>query len=1497
MAAYTSTTSGNWSAAIWSPAGTPGSGDTVTIGDGHTVAVNDTRLIGASTGLTVAGVRINSGGVLTITGAGHLTAKGVNNSTYPAVSILNGGTLNVTSGGTLAIDCTADYQTVINNDGVMNVDGGVLTIPEDSTHVFWTQQTLTNYGTALSGKVWADDNVPVQQGIASFYLDRWISNAAGTDFGTPTDHSLIITYLTANKDAAQNPVIRTPAQNGMASLKDLEVNGTVDDWFLDAERGRLFYRVPTGSVTSSWISCSFISLNWFGYGIQMPNNLNNNQLFISNNSTVRYMGGSFSTIGPGSSASRSLGIQLNFQGNWYGTNRNVEIVGNTFIYCRKLIGIGSTATGYIRGTEANPIRFNSNTVNCKGNISRTAQNYDGMVFNLQYGTLAEHEWIEMNNNTFIKTDACAFNGFNINAKAFRNIHCNNNSGEVSCLLYGSYPDSDWSGCQVIGNQVDSQNFSGIQAYNFVWGLGSKDPNNKVLQQWNVAKNFTRGITAWGNSEVSYNIVTNCNHHNFAVAVKTLDDVTHFEENIDFHHNVAYLPHNLENGAMHVTYAGKTWWNNVKFRNNTFLTRLPLVTNLGNSWNWFQGGGNSNDGINLMTNLQAYNNLVIAGRSSVEGYRVWPGPVGNKARNSFHVTKLDNFIYSNGPFDDGVITESTMQTGTFSLSGNEYNLSTSRNVTGIALVAANFSGTSKTGLSVTYSHVNRTLQLGSGTPVSIKLNGGGSGFSAVVSTATNNSSGGGVALDTTIVATTSSWSSSGAAANCPFPCWMVVTSGANAGQIRAILNCTAANTVRVSPQITLAAGDTFDIYASEIQLTDQSGNKVNCGILYSELPTMDAADTGISWAKNSLVDVPVSMYQTNYDAIVDDPNYFNFDRYGVYTPQFALTGGYGGTYIGATAPATDIPVVMTFTAAANLPPSLIATVSVTAATNVTIAGYLLTETAVQPAASDPGWIATAPTSYTFATPGQKSLWAWVKSDAGVVSQPVTPVSVLISTDKLIPVITWPNPSAITYGTALSGAQLNASANVAGTYVYSPAAGTTLNAGSHSLSVAFTPDNGTAYATATASVSLTVIKATATVTLSNLTQEYTGSSLTPTATTSPAGLTVTWTGTPKTAVGSYPVIATVQDANYQGTASGTFVISPQTIPAPTLTGATSSPSPAIAGELATVTLTGTNLEGATDVTATNGTVGTWTKSATQIIVPFTGTAAGTATFTVTTPGGTATRSITVEAAPVIPPTTDPPVVTAVTPAILYYNVSTNTGISANVTITGTALQNAQVIALSNGSVGAATRNTDTQIIVPVTGNAVGSGTLTVTTANGTSIGYAMEVKAYVPPPTLAITIGVNGPKNSMVRLDWLSATMQDVGDVAYFIEVQKTGLLQSYYYAQDVTPPDGAAFYTAVVESTGEVLKLGEVASFPIQLAQAVDTAVSESVLHSALTEGYGGVSEAPSLEKAIWMMLRFLTDKSVDLNTRIATVHKLDGTPAMTFELDNASAPKTITRKS
>jgi hypothetical protein len=88
---------------------------------------------------------------------------------------------------------------------------------------------------------------------------------------------------------------------------------------------------------------------------------------------------------------------------------------------------------------------------------------------------------------------------------------------------------------------------------------------------------------------------------------------------------------------------------------------------------------------------------------------------------------------------------------------------------------------------------------------------------------------------------------------------------------------------------------------------------------------------------------------------------------------------------------------------------------------------------------------------------------------------------LTVNKATPTINWPNPADITYGTALGSTQLDATASVAGTFSYTPFAGTVLHAGAgQALSVSFTPADTTDYTTATATAMINVNKATPKIT---------------------------------------------------------------------------------------------------------------------------------------------------------------------------------------------------------------------------------------------------------------------------------------------------------------------------------------------------------------------------------------------------------------------------------
>jgi len=96
----------------------------------------------------------------------------------------------------------------------------------------------------------------------------------------------------------------------------------------------------------------------------------------------------------------------------------------------------------------------------------------------------------------------------------------------------------------------------------------------------------------------------------------------------------------------------------------------------------------------------------------------------------------------------------------------------------------------------------------------------------------------------------------------------------------------------------------------------------------------------------------------------------------------------------------------------------------------------------------------------------------------------------------------------------------------------------NAGTYTVTATVNDPNYQGSATGT--FTITSGKLAASVILSNLVQTYTGSSLTPAATTNPPGLAITWTNAPQTNAGTYTVTATVNDPNHQGSATGTFTI---------------------------------------------------------------------------------------------------------------------------------------------------------------------------------------------------------------------------------------------------------------------------------------------------------------------------------------------------------------------
>ncbi|MCC5789699.1 MAG: carboxypeptidase regulatory-like domain-containing protein [Opitutales bacterium] len=145
--------------------------------------------------------------------------------------------------------------------------------------------------------------------------------------------------------------------------------------------------------------------------------------------------------------------------------------------------------------------------------------------------------------------------------------------------------------------------------------------------------------------------------------------------------------------------------------------------------------------------------------------------------------------------------------------------------------------------------------------------------------------------------------------------------------------------------------------------------------------------------------------------------------------------------------------------------------------------------------------------------------------------------------------WPTASDLVYGQTLAESTLTGGeASVEGSFAFTYPE-TVPDAGTEMQSVTFTPEDTETYSSVVGEVEVTVEPAEATVTLSNMTRTYNATPLSPTVTTDPEGLAVTLTfdGSSEVPVDAdaYEVVATVDDPNATGSASGTFVIDPAPI----------------------------------------------------------------------------------------------------------------------------------------------------------------------------------------------------------------------------------------------------------------------------------------------------------------------------------------------------------------
>lgn len=194
------------------------------------------------------------------------------------------------------------------------------------------------------------------------------------------------------------------------------------------------------------------------------------------------------------------------------------------------------------------------------------------------------------------------------------------------------------------------------------------------------------------------------------------------------------------------------------------------------------------------------------------------------------------------------------------------------------------------------------------------------------------------------------------------------------------------------------------------------------------------------------DLPVSFTPTTggniSGALTLTDNNLNASAPGYAAQSISLSGSASGTAVSVTWP-TPVPITY---------------------------GTTLSKTQLNATASVSGTFKYTPASGTKLAAGTHTLS--VTFTPGNSNYGPTTGTVTLLVNQATPILSWSNPSPVNYGTVLSSTQLDATANVAGTFSYNPAAGTVPVIGNDPLSVTFTPADSADYTTAQAAVTLTV-----------------------------------------------------------------------------------------------------------------------------------------------------------------------------------------------------------------------------------------------------------------------------------------------------------------------------------------------------------------------------------------------------------------------------------------
>ena len=554
---------------------------------------------------------------------------------------------------------------------------------------------------------------------------------------------------------------------------------------------------------------------------------------------------------------------------------------------------------------------------------------------------------------------------------------------------------------------------------------------------------------------------------------------------------------------------------------------------------------------------------------------------------------------------------------------------------------------------------------------------------------------------------------------------------------------------------------------------------------------------ITWPKPASVTAGTALSSTQLNATANVPGAFTYNpaagtvlQAGTQTLTATFTPNDSKDYSSATA-STTITVTSTTTPVITWPqPASV------------IAGTALSSAQLNATANVPGTFTYSPAAGTVLHPGAQTLTVnFTPGDSNSYSSASASTSITVT--SATPVVIWPQPASITAGTALSSIQLNATANVAGTFAYTPVAGTVLQAGTQTLTATFTPNDSKDYSSTAASTTITVTSATPVITWSQPASVTAGTALSSTQLNATANVLGTFVYNPAAGTvlqaGTQTLTATFtpnDSKDYSSTAASTTI---------TVTSAT----PVITWPQPASVTAGTALS-STQLNATANVLGTFAYNPAAGTVLQAGTQTLTATFTPNDPKdySSATASTTVT-------------VTSATPVITWPQPASVTA--------GTALSSTQLNATANVP-GTFTYN-------PAAGTLVQAGTqkLTATFTPTDSKDYSSATASTTITVTATTTPVITWPQLASVTAGTalssaqLNATANVAGTFTYNPAAGTVLHAGSQTLTATFTPSDSKNYSSATASISITVTLTNPVITWPQPASVIAGTALSSAQL--------------------------------------------------------------------